>query len=114
MVSPAAGGVDQPLRHAAGNPSMTISLTLTLERLEDGLYRVGFNPPDLADENRPSDPSMYETGTLEVALSDLGDRLASFFQACRERAIPRTEDDAEIGPVPGGVPADVVLRTPLS
>ncbi len=93
---------------------MTISLMLTLERLEDGQYRVGFTPRALPYENRPSGPSMYETGTLEETLSDLGDRLASFFQACRERAIPRTVDDAEIGPVPGGVPADVVLLRPLS
>jgi hypothetical protein len=95
MVSRVPRGVDQPLRHAAGIRSMTISLTLTVERLADGQYRVGITPPKVADESGPSGPSTYETRTLDEAMSDLGDRLASIFQACCERAIPLTEDDIE-------------------
>jgi hypothetical protein len=70
---------------------MTTSLMLTLDRLRDGHYRFGITPPAASDEGSSTGPSMFEAETLDEAMSGLGDRLIAFF-------LPRTEDDADLGP----------------
>lgn len=77
---------------------MTTLLTLTLDRLRGGQYRVGITPPTIPDEDLSTSPSIFEVETLGEAISGLGDRLLAFCRAHHERALPRTEVDADLRP----------------
>ena len=77
---------------------MTTFFTLTLDRAREGQYRVGITSSGIADEDQALGPSTFETETLDEAMSGVEDQLIAFFRDCCERAIPRTEDDADLEP----------------
>jgi hypothetical protein len=70
-------------------------LTLTLDRLGDGQYRVAITPPVLTAKDTPIGLSMFEAETLDEAMAGVTDHLIAYFRDCEERTIPLTvaEDD---------------------
>jgi hypothetical protein len=78
--------------------TILLRLTLTLDPLGDGQYRVGITPPAIADEDAQSGLSMFEAKTLDEVMADVTDRLIAYFRDCEGKAIPLTvaEDDLDL------------------
>jgi hypothetical protein len=71
-------------------------LTLTLDRLGYGHYRVAITPLAMSEKDTPIDLSMFEAETLNEAMDGVRDRLIAYFRDCVQRAAPLTRAENNI------------------